>query len=318
MSLLGSSRFESVQRWHAKLKAKSGGRDTSTQRVWDHYLGIFCEKVAKKSPDELIEERRQHLKSDDELVRRQHEELVTKFILELQGQGAPPNTVNTAVTGIRSFYSANYLPLTTIETPRGIAVRSVRIPTPGDLKAVCEVAEPMIKAYVLCAKDSGMSISDMLRLNLDWESPLYGSLKQQLIEGRTPLHLHVVREKTAISFNTFFGPDAIQSLKEWEPPSKRLFSCTDKTIRNRLRHASQKAKLSYVLQSHSLRKYFSTYLKLAGVNEALVEHWQGHSLGAVRGAYFFPQTEEAVLPRIEEMGKIYMQAYGSIAVLRST
>ena len=306
--------YDSVKRWHLKLRTKSG-RETSTQRVWDHYLSIFLEKVAHKDPEELIAERRQHLKSDDQLIRRQHEELVTKFVSELQSKGAPPNTVKTAVAGIRSFYSANYVDLTTIETPRGISVRTVRIPTPEHLRAACEAADPMTKTYVLCAKDCGMAISDMLRLSLDWESPLYGSLKQQLAEGRTPLHLHVVREKTAISFNTFLGPDAIQGLKEWEPPSKLLFSCTDKTIRNRLKRASQKAKLGYVLQSHSLRKYFSTYLKLAGVNEALVEHWQGHSLGAVRGAYFMPQTEEAILPRIDDMAKVYMENYKAIKVL---
>lgn len=306
--------YDSVKRWHLKLRTKSG-RETSTQRVWDHYLSIFLEKVAHKDPDELIAQRREHLKSDDQLIRRQHEELVTKFVSELQSQGAPPNTVKTAVAGIRSWYSANYVDLTAIETPRGISVRTVRIPTSEDLRKVCEVAEPMTKAYVLCAKDCGMSISDMLRLSLDWESPLYGSLKQQLTEGRTPLHLHVVREKTAVSFNTFLGPDAIQVLKEWEPPSKVLFPVTDKTIRNHLKTAGIKAKLNYVLQSHSLRKFFSTYLKLAGVNEALVETWMGHSLGAVRGAYFMPQTEEAVLPRIEDMAKVYLENYKAIKVL---
>ena len=306
--------YDAVKRWHLKLRTKSG-RETSTQRVWDHYLNIFLEKVAHKDPDELIAERRQHLKSDDQLIRRQHEELVTKFVSELQSQGAPSNTVKTAVAGIRSFYSANYVDLTTIETPRGISVRTVRIPTPEHLRAVCEVADPMTKAYVLCAKDCGMSISDMLRLSLDWESPLYGSLKQQLAEGRTPLHLHVVREKTAISFNTFLGPDAIQSLKEYQPSTSTLFTCTDKTIRNRLKTASRKAKLGYTLQSHAIRKFFNTYMKLAGVNEALVETWMGHSLGGVRGAYFMPQTEESVLPRIEDMAKVYMENYKAIKVL---
>jgi integrase len=315
--------FESVVRWHTKLKAKSGGRPTSTSRVWDHYLKLFCEKVAHKNPDELIAERREHLKSDDEFIRRKHEELVTKFILKLQKHGAPPNTVNTAVAGIRSFYAANYLPLTSIETPRGISVRTVRIPTPEDLRKVCEVADPMTKAYILCAKDCGMAISDMLRLSLDWTSPLYGSLKQQLKNNRVPLHLYVVREKTSITFNTFLGPDAIQSLKDWPPPrlvqtSSRLFPCVDKTIRNRLALASIRAKLGYVLQSHALRKFFTTYLKLAGVNEALVEYWCGHSLGAVRGAYFMPQAESAVLPRIEEMAKVYMENYKVIRVLSSS
>jgi len=307
--------YASVSRWHSKLMAKSGGRKTSTTRVWNHYLHLFCEKVARKSPDELIEERRQHLKSDDEFVRRQHEELVTKFILLLQKEGAPPNTVKTAVAGIRSFYAANYLPLTSIETPRSIPVRTVRIPTPEDLRKVCEIADPMTKAYILCAKDCGMAISDLLRLSFDWESPLYGPLKKQLVEGKVPLHLYVVREKTAMAFNTFLGPEAVEALTEWKSSEKRIFPCTDKTIRNRLTRVSKRRNLGYRLLPHSLRMYFSTYLKLSGVNEALVEHWMGHSLGAVRGAYFFPQAEASVLPRIEEMAKIYMENYKAIKVL---
>jgi len=315
------SEFESVIRWHNRLVAKSGETETSTQRVWDHYLELFCEKVANKNPDELIAERREHLKSDDELVRGQHEELVIKFVIELQKQGAPPNTVKTAVAGIRSFYNANCGnrgALSTIETPRGRPVRSVRIPMPEDLRSICEVADPMTKAYVLCAKDSGLSISDLLMFSLDWNSPLFGSVKQQLGENRVPIHLHVVREKTAITFNTFLGPDAIQSLKEWEPPEIRVFPCTDKTIRNRLRDASEKAKIGYTLQTHAIRKFFNRRLKLTGgVNEALVEHWMGHSLGEVRGTYFAPKTEDVLLIPVEDMARVYMQAYANIAVLHS-
>ncbi len=312
-------KYLSVARWHDKLRVKSGG-ETGTFRVWSHYLKMFCEKVAHKNPDELIAERKRHMKSDDEFVRRQHEELVTKFVLYLQKNGAPPNTVKTAVAGIRSFYSANYLPLMAVETPRSIPVRRVRIPTPEDLRRACEAADPVAKAYILCAKDCGMSISDMLRISLNWTSPLYGTVRQQLNKNMAPIHLYVVREKTKVSFNTFLGPDAIQSLKELETlnllsQDNVIFKCTGETIRNMLERASVKAKLGYKLLPHSIRKFFSTYLKLAGVNEALVEHWQGHSLGTVRGAYFFPQTEEATLPRIKEMAKIYMEIYRAIKVL---
>lgn len=306
--------YESVSRWHAKLQAKSGGWPTSTTRVWDHYLEMFCESVAHKNPDELVAERREHMKSDDEFVRRQHEELVTKFILELQKQGAPPYTVKTAVAGIRSFFEANYLPLAKIVTPRGVPVRPVRVPTPKDLRKICKVADPMTKAYVLCAKDCGMAIQDMLRFSLDWTSPLYGTVKQQLNENRVPIHLHVVRKKTGVPFSTFLGPDAILGLKEWQPKGDLVFPFTDKTIRNHLTRASQKAKLGYVLHTHSLRRFFSTYMKKAGVSEALVEMWMGHSLGGVRGAYFFPQTDEAMLSRVEEMAKIYMENYKAIKV----
>jgi len=305
--------YDSIRRWHLKLRTKSG-RETSTQRVWDHYLSIFLEKVAHKDPDELIAQRREHLKSDDQLIRRQHEELVTKFVSELQSQGAPPNTVKTAVAGIRSFYNSNYVDLTTIETPRGICVRTVRIPLREDLRAVCEVAEPMTKAYILCAKDSGLSISDLLELDLNLESPIYGTIRQQLKEGRCPIHLQLVRGKTKVPHETFLGEDAIQSLRQLNPDN-RVFQVTDKTIRNRLDTASEKAGLKYHLKPHSLRKFFSRYLELSGVNATVVEYWQGHSLGQVRGTYFGVETGLVNLPPIEEQIEIYLNHYKAIKVL---
>jgi len=48
-------------------------------------------------------------------------------------------------------------------------------------------------------------------------------------------------------------------------------------------------------------------MKLAGVNEALVEMWMGHSIGVVRGAY--------LLPPVPELEKIYLENYKAIKVL---
>ena len=60
---------------------------------------------------------------------------------------------------------------------------------------------------------------------------------------------------------------------------------------------SDKAGLDWKVSSHDLRKFFATNLKLARVNdpafnETLIEYWQGHSLGKVKGAYFVPPVEE--------------------------
>ena len=298
--------YESVQRWLDRLRAKSAGRKTSTVRVFSHYLRMFCSRIAHKRPDELIAERRFHLKSDDELVRRKHEELVTKFILELQEQGASSNTVSTAVGAVRSFYNANYVPLVGLVVPRGIPVRSFRIPNRTELKTVCEAADPLTRTWILCQKDCGISIADLLRLSLDTPSPVYGTVKQQLREGRVPVHLHIVREKTATAYDTFLGEDAVEALNEWQPSSSHIFPVIDKTVRNHLRRTSKTAKLGYRLLPHSIRKYFNTYMKLSGMNESLIEYLMGHSLGEVRGAYF--------VPPVEELAKVYMEHYHAISV----
>ena len=45
--------------------------------------------------------------------------------------------------------------------------------------------------------------------------------------------------------------------------------------------------------NHGQRKYFNTWMKLARLNETLVEYWMGHSLGKVRGAHFIPPVKES-------------------------
>jgi len=91
---------------------------------------------------------------------------------------------------------------------------------------------------------------------------------------------------------------ATQALKEYLAtrknlkPSDRLFPITTRAVNKFLKTISLRAGLDWTPSSHDLRKYFNTRMKLAGLNETLVEYWMGHSLGKVRGAYFIPPVEE--------------------------
>ena len=59
--------YESVKRWITRLNKKSGS--PNTRRAYLRWIRRFCE-YAGKNPDELIEERRDDLKSGDDRVRR--------------------------------------------------------------------------------------------------------------------------------------------------------------------------------------------------------------------------------------------------------
>ena len=106
------------------------------------------------------------------------------------------------------------------------------------------------------------------------------------------------KEKQIGQFDTFFGRMATQALKEYIAtrknlkPSDRLFLITARAVNKFLKTISFRAGLELTPSSHDLRKYFNTRMKLAGLNETLVEYWMGHSLGKVRGAYFIPPVEE--------------------------
>ena len=313
--------YSSVQRMLNRLKAKARarGRDidkspTTTLRIFPYFVQMFCECIAGKDPDTLILERKRHLKSDDDFVRRRHEELATKFINELGGYGATSNTIATALGAVRSFYNANYMPLVEVIVPTGVAEKSYRLPFPKDLKGMVESAPLRAATWICCQKDSGIGIGDLLEIRWDYESPVYGTVKEQLKQGMSPIHLFIVRKKVMkFKFDTFFGEDAVTLLNEYADFSRpRIFDISERTARDDVKNAG------IVGGTHVLRKFFDTYISVgvatalsvrgqlnaAGLSEYIVEYWKGHSLGKVKGAYRIPP------PQLQR--EIYVEAYPRI------
>jgi len=79
----------SVKYWMDSLNSKAGPH--STKYIWKHHLKRFCEWLGK-TPDQLIEERKQHLKSDDERVKHEAEMELKRFLTSLEDEGLSPNT----------------------------------------------------------------------------------------------------------------------------------------------------------------------------------------------------------------------------------
>jgi len=312
--------FYSIRRWMDKLKAKRKG-SLSTQRVFLYYFGRFCH-FARMTPDQLIDERKRHLKSDDEFLRRKHEELVEKFSTMLrENEKATPNTIATAVAAVRSFYKSNYMPLLEVSVPTPFPLRQSKVPTPKELRAMCDIADDekdhLIKAWILCQAESGMSNIDLHKLELESKrchSIEFGYIGEQLKNGTVPLHIHIVREKTMTSglgwYDTFLGERACEALKGYVDFCKPcLFDVSDRTVQLKIRNISLKAGVGtkeVPVRPYDLRKYFNTRLKLAGMNETLVEYMMGHSLGRVKGAYF--------VPPVIELRKVYTQYYPYISI----
>jgi len=316
---LSLSDFKSSRRWMDRLKARRKGC-ASTQRVFFYYLARFSH-FTRKNPDQLIAERRQHLKSDDDFVRRRHEEWAEKFSIHLREKGAASNTVATAIAAVRSFYKSNYVPLVEVSVPTPYPVRQGKVPTPEELRAMVDICEDeqdtLTKAWLLCQAESGMSNVDVHKLELQGRgchSVEFGYIGKQLKTGMIPLHIHIVREKTIASglgwYDTFFGKNAVASLNEYVDFSRpRLFDVSDRTVQLKLREISIKAGVGTEeapVRPYDLRKYFNTRMKLAGMNESLVEYLMGHSLGRVRGAYF--------VPPVVELKKVYSRYYSHISI----
>jgi len=314
-------KFSSVDRWLLKLKAKQ--RDptsfdkSTTKRNCLYYLSIFCRKITKMNPDQIIEQRRKELKSGDEFQRRHHEELAEKFSLFMREKGTL-NSSSTSLGWIRSFYRHNYLELRDLSVPKGFPTRASKVPTLVELAKLCEYAPPRERAWILCQAESGLANIDLLALSLSDESPEFGSIKNQLKNGQIPLHIRIFRRKTAATglgfFDTFFGKNAVEALNEyvfWDKP--KLFGVTDRHMAFLVKKIAVKAGVGsseVPIRLYSFRKFFATFMSLAGVNSQLVHRWLGHSLGKRDEAY--------VQPPVKEQMEVYLKAYPTIDIKQVT
>lgn len=310
------SEYPAGKRWMDRLKSKArGGREPSTLRIFPYYLFKFC-TFAQKDPEQLITERLQDQKSDDMSVRRKHEELLTRWIGAMQEDNTSSNTIATSCGAVRSFYAANYIPITGVYVPSGVPIKTFRLPTPSELAQMLEAAEPRVKAWICCQKDSGISGGDLISLRLNNQSPICGTIKAQLMKNSIPVHVYLERGKGMSRglghYDSFFGKDAVSALRSFidlnaSPPDTKLFDFTEKTAELLIKAVSKQVMGEHITP-HILRKFFNTYMKLAKVNESVIEYWMGHSLGKVKSAYFVPPVQEQM--------KLYMEAYPHIAIPR--
>ncbi|RJS90807.1 hypothetical protein CW705_05265 [Candidatus Bathyarchaeota archaeon] len=126
------------------------------------------------SPDELIEERREDLKSDIDYVRHRAEDRLDAWFSELEISGLKRSSRVQAYHAIRSFYKANRLELEMVETPSSWTEKVRLGLTRDDLRRLIEACrKPMHRAYILCQAQSGLGLSDLLNIK-------YGDVASQL------------------------------------------------------------------------------------------------------------------------------------------
>lgn len=335
--------YETVKRWMTKLASKNRSPDfdkSSTKRAGLYWLGKYLKFLSATperptNPESLIMERIKQSESTNMLVKRTQEDFLEGFIVQMRRDNYSSNSIAVATGLVKSFYKANHVPMEGVSTVRTFKVRSFKIPTVKDLKKMCENADPPLKAWILCQANSGLANEDLLNLSLSNSSSEYGTIKSQLKKGMNCVHIEIRRQKTGERTDTFFGPNAVEALKEYVTvggANNRIFKSPSDPKRGMSSRSLEQQVKSLAIKSHvatkevpvtpyCLRRFFNTYMKLAGINEALVEVMMGHSIGKVRGAYLVlgqGQTNQGVASGagvpISKLMEIYMQAYPSIDI----
>jgi len=320
--------YDSVKRWLDYLRVDKTGSE-GTVNLYLLSLDRWCDFMGK-NPDEVISSRMEDMdpkkpdgtrKTIPEMFKHEGQLREAFNNMEAAGYRTPRGKergysrayCGAFFSAIKSFYGANFNPLT-IKKPPTWPAGPKKVPNQRELGAIWEQADPLIKLWIVSQKDSGISGGDLIKLGLDSESTAYGTINDQLKSGQVPLHATIMRGKvpTAGFYDAFFGEEAFNSLQEAEVKD-RVFDISIRYVQVLIqKYAKQAGVKGPPITPHSLRKFFNTYTKIGvrnyGATELLVEYWMGHSLGRTKGAY--------LAPPVEEQQKIYLSSYPMLAILK--
>ena len=157
--------YESVRLWMSKVGGKSGS--TGTQKVYLRNLRHYCEWF-DKNPDEMIEERKEQAKNQDESIKQRHEDKLDEFFNEIEGDKSR-NTAVLRFKTVKSFYKANHYPLTNV-TPRTWTTFTDKVPSLDELHKMVEASDsPVQKALLLFSAQSGQRVGIITAISNGWK-----------------------------------------------------------------------------------------------------------------------------------------------------
>jgi len=312
-------RFESVKQWFDGLGTGSSG----TRKVYLNDLIQYCEWVGK-TPDQLKEERKQQLKSDDIDVKMTAEKTLNRYV---SSGVKPQNAMARAVAAIRSFYTYNFMELTdkAVKAPRQTKEKDYRCPTVEDLRKMLEGSNLRDRAILLTLFQTGLREGSLVLLKLKHI--------KEAFEGKVPTHVSLRAKElkgkySGLECHTFLGNDSIEATKkylEWRKRVKNEQLTDDSFLFTRLDAIGQplngQALIKIVKEAcertgvehfspHDFRRAFQTNLEAAGVPANWVKKMTGHKLSGEENPYS--------IPKIEQLRESYMKAEPKFSVTVKT
>lgn len=202
-------RFDSVSRWMRDLKCK----DSSKAKYLEAFE-VFLRAIGAESPDQLIDEYIQDMRSDDPRIRLRTQDRMNRF-LDDYGKRANYQAWLSFVAA-RSFYNGNGCPV------------AVRAPFPKEPKreqsediigkvnkltpTMAKLASPVLRSLILTLAESGMRIGSAVQVR-------YADIKADYEANALPMGIRLRGRitKTGLPYWAFVlddGRDAIRDQLE--------------------------------------------------------------------------------------------------------
>jgi len=290
--------YDSVKRWLNELGNNS--QSTIKNALYSIYR---YEKAIGKNPDKIIEERAKEVLSENVKIRFRAEDDLKAFINNTKGG-------ETLGSFMKSFYSANHLPLT-IKIPRSAPKREIeKIPSNEELFKLCTITRGPLRPLLYFLIESGARIGSVLQLK-------YGHIREDYEADKIPCMVRFPSKITKgnIPYVAFIGNDTVNALREYinirqkqgEQISEDSYLFVSRngkplsktTIIGRIAELSVKVGINpsskglKPFHPHVLRRRSQTILESSGIPLNWVDWLLGHiPRGSQAGAYSRPTEDQ--------------------------
>ena len=324
-------------------EAMETAKSKLTPRTYQGYtsvLPIFC-YFMDKTPQQIIEEREQHYKSDDRKIRYYYEDKLEEFRQFLVEHHYGARTIKAYLGRVAGLFSNNRLDLlldksfwaksNKISSDIAQAVQvTKRYPDNDEMRLIIEIADNQQALGILFGYHCGLTPTDTVsltwdRLNIDFEN-----------EKREFIHVEAVRDKTGVDHVIILNPDLLHFLKaHWiardKPNTGWIFEGYSNQAMNRrnlnyfFKDLATKALGEHrggELTFKDLRDSFNEAILDSEVNEEIKDILMGHVRPSAKGNYSFSTASvvriyrEQIFPKLAINGWALKEKASEVDMLR--
>ena len=214
----------------------------------------------------------------------------------LEVKGLSPASVSLGIHSVQSFFGYYGLQLGKVSPKLRYerVPKTAFVPTQEDIGRMLNVQKGSTRnRFLICGlAESGLSISDFLKLTWETSSPFWGSIRKQ-VETRDIIHIRLVRGKTKTPHDSFMGKICVSILREMKERKRPLVDMNPRQAKYVVEETAKRAKLPVQglrFGPHQLRAYLVSTLEALGDRQdnpagSMAHYWVGHKPNPIQKAY---------------------------------
>jgi integrase len=311
---------KSLEVWEDELSSKS----KQTKYIYRRSLKQFLE-YAGWTHEQLFDIHRDAIKSEDprdwHVISRKLKSYM-KYLVDEKGLSTAH--AHQAQKAVASFLSANGLTFKMNGSkPFTVEYMGQNIVDAEGIRYMLEAtADPKNKALIMAAKDSGLRVSDIVKLNVS-------HVKEAIDKKQDFVLIDLQQKKGGHAVKAILGPESLEAIRRWldsrpvpfdensplftktEGSGKFRERLTSLTASNAIMRVARKARLKKV-SIHSLRKFHTTFCTLGKIPETWIAIIQGRKIRDSRSAYMKPT--DGMLVKAYSEAYPNLRVYGAVAI----